>query len=112
MRALTSCTCGGADSSLLALHCACAFGSSGPIRYAEYLDYLCAKLPPGEVRRDTLAFDGRNTVLWWPGRQPDGGVAGGGTDGHGRGGAVAEPEQAGDPARELAHEVACLDLES
>jgi hypothetical protein len=40
----------------------------GWYRYGEYLDHLAAKLPPGEVQRATLAFDGRNTVLWWEGR--------------------------------------------
>ena len=36
--------------------------------YEDFLRYLERKLPPGEVRRGTLGFDGRNTVLWWPGR--------------------------------------------
>ena len=35
--------------------------------YPDFLDYLSEKLPEGQIRRDTLPFDGRNTVLWWPG---------------------------------------------
>ena len=40
---------------------------AGVRRYDEFLNYLAAKLPPGEIRRVELAFDGRNTALWWPG---------------------------------------------
>ena len=41
---------------------------AGVRKYDEFLDHLAAKLPPGEVKRGTLGFDGRNTVLWWEGR--------------------------------------------
>ena len=42
---------------------------NGGVRsHEDFLRHLVAKRPPGEIRRGTLAFDGRNTVLWWMGR--------------------------------------------
>ena len=35
--------------------------------YDQFLDYLQAKLPAGEIGRVSMPFDGRNTALWWPG---------------------------------------------
>jgi hypothetical protein len=52
----------------------CVFWRSNPLllqegvrSYEDFLSHLMSKLPQGEIRRDTMAFDGRNTVLWWPG---------------------------------------------
>ena len=41
--------------------------------YEQFLAYLAEKLPEGQIRRDTLPFDGRNVVLWWPGRESNAG---------------------------------------
>ena len=43
--------------------------------YDQFLDYLAEKLPEGQIRRETLPFDGRNVVLWWPGRESNAGSA-------------------------------------
>lgn len=41
--------------------------AAGVKTHEDLLGYLQALRPPGEIVREDLAFDGRNTVLWWRG---------------------------------------------
>lgn len=41
--------------------------AAGVKTHADLLGYLQALRPSGEIVREDLAFDGRNTVLWWRG---------------------------------------------
>jgi len=63
-----------ADHKPFAIVPCCVFWKSVPglaeagVRtHEDLLSYLQSLRPPGEIMRKDLAFDGRNTVLWWKG---------------------------------------------